>query len=562
MKTIKSLSLSFFMLLCTAPHLQADDPDYVIVGVGTAGAVLAKELSDDKKTSVVALHTGENLTDTRLIKLSKNAIFTVLAGLLPETPPFDDEPEELKKLIEEAALPFLYERGETTPQVEALNQKLLWLLALPLGGATSINAGAWSRPTDLINKKWEEIAGPNWSVERITAIFKELENYNGKTTNHKARGFHGPIQIRQVPPSELSLKFARAIRQATGFPRVLDYNNPKTPIGVSPRVQAAQSGPNGRFRVDSPTAFLNEEVMTPDGFGVNGRKLRVHFNSFGLRAIWEGTKAVGVEYLKNGKQKEVRAKKGVIVCCGLRSSAFLLQSGIGPQKKLKSLDIPVIFHNKNVGKNLVDQTLNPCLFETNPQDTPDRKNSVFAQLSFLPAPGKNNEKREVIIATAYLIPGITATVVNLCQTKSRGSITINSNNPLDPPVIDLGILTNDEDLVTLQNAFSVYIKDISKKLHENDPKYKLIFPPPAILDKPKLLTAFIKATIQSNMCFQSHCLMAPLKQGGVVDDTGHVHGVQNLIVADASIAPAGTNGAPMATAYLCAANIAKLLKNE
>ncbi len=331
---MKIFCLSLLIPLCT--NLRADEtiknPDYVIVGVGTAGAVLAKKLSDDKKTKVVALHRGENLSDTRLIKLSKNAIFTVLAALFGsgDTPTdmttIDEQVAQLKALTQEAGVPFLYETGNSTPQPEAFNQELLWVIPLPLGGGSSINAGAWCRQTNQVNRQWEAIAGPNWSVKRITEVYKELEDYDGRTTNRAARGFHGPIHVRQVPPSKLSQKFARAIVEATGFSRVLDYNDPKTPIGVSPRVQITEDGVNGRLRVSSATAFLNEDVMTPDGFGVNGRKLRVLFDSFGLRTIWDGKKAVGVEYIQDGEVKEIRAKKGVIVCCGLRSSPFLLHS--------------------------------------------------------------------------------------------------------------------------------------------------------------------------------------------------------------------------------------------
>lgn len=90
----------------------------------------------------------------------------------------------------------------------------------------------------------------------------------------------------------------------------------------------------------------------------------------------------------------------------------------------------------------------------------------------------------------------------------------------------------------------------------------MIFPDPSVLDDVSQLTDFIKQEVGSNMVFQSHCRMAPLNQGGVVDGTGHVYGVQNLIVADASIAPVPMDGTPMATAYLVAAKIAGILQGQ
>ena len=124
MNSLRFLSL-FSSLVCLVfnPQLQAtkaSHADYVIVGVGTAGAVLAKGLSDDKKTSVIALHIGENLTEDPFIKFSKNAGFTVVDVILG--PPY-------------------YQNGLTVPQPKADNRELLWAYALPEGGASSVNAG-------------------------------------------------------------------------------------------------------------------------------------------------------------------------------------------------------------------------------------------------------------------------------------------------------------------------------------------------------------------------------------------------------------------------------------
>lgn len=512
--------------------------DYVIVGVGTAGAVLAKKLSDDKKTSVIALHSGENLTDDPLIALSANSPITVFSALF-------DNP--------------LYEAGETIRQVLADNRELRWVIALPEGGASSINAGAWVRGTDQLYSQWEAIAGPEWSVSRILSTFKKLENYNGQTTNSAVRGHHGPIDVRQVPnPSICSQKFTQAEIAATGFPFVLDYNDPNTPIGVSSQLQYTQNGPHGEFRVSSATAFLNEKVMTPEGIGVNGRKLRVLFDSKGLRAIWKGNKAIGVEFLRNGKNEKVYARKGVIVCAGLNSSPFLMHSGVGPRALLEGLEIPVIFDNPNVGQGLVDQPGILTFFTANPNDTSSEFMGIFNQIAFLPAPGGDPTRREVRMAMTNLIPGFAQMIVDLVQSTSRGSVTIKSPDPLDPPVIDLGFLS-DADLTLYQEAFQVYVKATNTQLQSIDPQYELIFPDPAIIDDITLLTEFIKENVMSNQSFQSHCRMAPQDQGGVVDSTGHVYGVENLIVADDSVVPIEMDGATMASAYLIAANIARML---
>lgn len=549
MKYKKSTALVSCML-CVAlqPVLAyADKPlhvDYAIVGVGTAGAVLARELSNDKKTSVVALHNGNNFTDVPFIKYSANATFTV-PGVLAGPP--------------------LAEIGVTIPQPNVDDRELSWVIPLPEGGASAINAGAYCRGTTQLYSKWEEIAGEKWSVKRIVKLYKKLEHYHGKTTNPSSRGFHGPISVRQVPhPSKVGKIFTKATIKATGFPFVLDYNDYKTPIGVSSNLQYTQSGHDGKFRVLSPTAFLDEKILTQDGHGVDGRKLRVLFNTTGLRTIWKGNKAIGVEFLQDGKVKKVFARKGVIVCAGLRSSPFLMYSGVGPKALLDSLQIPVKFDNPNVGQNLADQPSVRFLFSSNPSDIPlDPNDSLFGQISWLPVPGGNQKIRELRLAVIDQVPGLTPLLLDLVQPKSRGSVTINSRDPLAPPVIDFGFLTNPEDLDALQKGTQVYIKAINQAIQRINPAYKLIVPDPAILDDATLVTDYIKATLASNQSFQSHCRMASQDNGGVVDSKGRVYGVKHLIVADNSVAPLIMDGSTMATAYLIAANIAEmLLENE
>lgn len=522
---------------------KSNTADYIVVGVGTAGAVVAKRLTDSKKNSVIALHVGENLTDDPLIKYSKNAVITVPAAIVG---------------------PPLYENGLTLPQIDAFDRELLWAIAQPEGGASSINAGAYCRGTNQVYSQWEAIAGPLWSVSRIEKIYKKLEKYNGETTNPATRGYRGPIDIRQDPdPTEVALKFTQATIAATGQPFVLDYNDPQTPIGVSSQLQYTQKGRNGRLRVSSATAFLNKSVMTKKGKGVGGRKLRVNFNSTALRTLWSGNTAIGVEYLQNGKIKQAYAKKGVIVCAGLRSSPFLLYSGIGPSSVLQPLGIPVIYENPNVGQNLTDQPAVRVVFSSNPLDTPlETPNGLFAQISWLPAPGGDPNKRELRIATINPIPGITLATLDLCQPLSRGFVTINSPNPLDPIVVDLRDLSNPSDLNLFELGLSIYIQGINQQFQSIDPTYQLVFPDPAVLQDPLLLRDFIKENVACNEHFQSHCLMAPLAQGGVVDSTGHVYGVNNLIVADNSIVPLCMDGSPMATGFLIGAQIAQFIIDQ
>ncbi len=519
-----------------------DTADYIVVGVGTAGATVAKMLTDDLQTSVIALHNGPNLTEDPLIKFSANAAITVP--------------------LSQVSSP-LFQNGNSTPQVFADNREIIWTVALPEGGASSINAGAFVRGTNQLFAQWEAIAGPNWSVNRILNIFKQLEHYYGKTTNPSARGSRGSISLLQVQnPTAVSQKFTQATINATGFPFVLDYNDPNRPIGVSSQLQYTQSSPDGTFRESSANAFLNTSIMMPNGLGVHGRKLRVFFDSPASKIIWKGNKAIGVEYVNQGQTKKVFANKGVVVCAGLNSSPFLLRSGIGPQAMLQSLNIPVVNNNPNVGQGLVDQTPVRFIFTSNPSDTPLENPGVtglFSQISFLPDPTGDPTVRALRIAILNPAPGVVIGSLDLCQPLSRGSVLINSSDPTTPPVVNLGVLSNSADLSLLERGFTAYIAPINTAIQAIDPDYELIFPDPAVIAVPVLLTAFIQEEVGCNQHFQSHCRMAPQSQGGVVDSNGRVYGVQNLFVADNSIVPLCTDGAPMASGYLIGANIAQLI---
>lgn len=571
----------FYVSHRSSATIQIKAPDYIIIGAGTAGAVLAKKLSDDMHTSVVALQNGPNLNQDPLINLSKNAVITVASGLIG---------------------PPLYALSDTISQQFADNRMLNWVYAIPLGGASSINAGAWCRGTNQVYSQWETLAGPNWSVANIQDAYVELENYTGQTTNPAARGFSGPLPVRQeVSPTQVSVKFSQAIMNATGVGPVLDYNDPNTPIGASTQVQYTQMGANGALRASSSIVFLNSEVMDQQGNGVNGRQLHVLFNATADNVIWSGNTAVGVRYYQDGMKKGLNAAKslyatkGIIVSAGIKSSSILMRSGVGPASLLQSLNIPVVYDNPNVGQGLADQPHVILIYTSNPNDTPssyllqiagniisalantpigqelikyigsqvNAPNGLFAQIAWLPDPsGANPGVRAVRFASINPIPGITVVFLDLVQPASRGSIVIKSRDPFVEPAVNLGEFQAQSDLALYISTMQNYIKNINAQLQSIDPTYQMIFPDPGLLDDVPQLIDFIRQEVGSNMVFQSHCRMAPLNQGGVVDSTGHVYGVQNLIVADASVDPVAMDGTPMATAYLVAANIAKMLQGQ
>lgn len=514
--------------------------DYIVVGTGPAGAVIAKTLTDDKKTSVLVLEAGENNDKDQPISDSRFA---------PE--------------LEEEFFPQYFWQGEGVPQPKLDNRTFEWTTGRLSGGGSSINGEQYVRPTPAVLREWEMLLGSLWSPEQAIKAFKQLESFHGKTNSPEFHGLNGRLNIRQTPrtPPLMTQKLVSAMEQATGFKRILDYNDPKTPLGPFTRWQLFQKI-NGQ-RESSSTAFLSSDIMTPEGIGVNGRKLKVLFKSTALRILFNDNIAAGIEFLKEGKKVRAFARKKVIISAGINSAQLLMMSGIGPANNLMEVGIPVIFDNPNVGVFLTNHTLNTATFTVNKRDIPAIQNDPFSLYNggaFLPTPLKgNNDRRRGVQLIGIFSEGNLNIAILFLQPRSRGKIEIQSNDPLKIVLADEGFLTNRYDMEAVKAIYRTYIKEIAVKLSSIDPKYQLINPTMDTIENDEELENYIRENFDHNHHQQSSLRMAPLNQGGVVDRLGNVHGVENLIVADASIIPFTVDGNTSASAYLIGYTIAKHL---
>ncbi|BFH62689.1 GMC family oxidoreductase [Paenibacillus azoreducens] len=516
--------------------------DYIVVGTGPAGSVIAKTLSDDKRTSVLVLEAGGNHDKDKPIKDSTFA---------PE--------------LEESFSPNYFWQGEGVP-LEGLDGRTFeWTTGRLSGGGSSINGEQYVRPTAAVLKKWERLLGPLWSPDKAIRRFKQLENFNGSTTNRAAHGYKGRVDIRQAPenPTSMAQKLATAIERASGYPIILDYNDPDTPLGPFTRWQLYQQ-PDG-LRESSSTAFLSSDIMTPSGVGVNNRKLTVLFRTTALRILFSGKRAIGIEFLKDGKCTRAYSRKKVILSAGINSPQILMLSGIGSAKMLKKSGIAVVFNNPNVGQRLKNHTLNFAVFAVNSNDRPlpvQDSNALYTGGAFLPDPSGNNpEERAVQLLGIGADEQLTIAILYL-RPRSKGNIRIQSKDPLNIVLADEGFLSDPDDMEAVKRIYRIYIKNIAQELSRIDPSYQLLSPTLDIIDDDEKLEEFIKENFDHNHHQQGFLRMAPLSKGGVVDSRGNVHGVKDLIVADASIIPFTVDGNTSSAAYLIGYTIAKQLRKK
>jgi choline dehydrogenase len=518
------------------------EADIIVVGGGAAGCILMSELSENGHFSVLGIEGGLNLTNDPAIEAVGLPAF-LLAGT--------------------GKSKYFWPGWNQTLPMPGLNGRTSdWTTGMLLGGGSSINGLYYGRGSNAMYSRWKEVSGSsNWSLDNILATFEALENYQGLTITPGARGVNGPVNVLQTPTvSQITSQVLLPASQAAfpGIPTVVNYNDPSVDNCIDPRAQWFID-PTGTKRVSSATAYLNSTVMTPEGQGVNGHKLFMLFDSVAVQIIFDKHgRAKKVKYLKDGKLFEAKARKAVVLASGINSSKLLQLSGIGPSEALKNARIKPVFINENVGKHLQNH---PLIFITMLADPTISGIPAGAPYAFtinnvyLPVVGGSfSDPRmlqilfEYIPATAQTPPLVTIGF-DLLNPVSEGSVTIQSDNSFQIAAADDAFYQDPVDLANMKSAVSVYIRALLDQLN-------IIYPFPSPYFKPILsdpinlviLSGYNDALVEqyvknnSNLSldihhFVSHCKMAPLNAGGVVDGDTRVYGTKNVFVADNSICP-------------------------
>jgi choline dehydrogenase len=523
--------------------------DFIVVGSGSAGSVLAEKLSASGRFSVLVLEAGG--TDRR---------FYVQMPLGYGKTFFDPAVNWNYKAEPDPGLAGNVDHGP--------RGKLL-------GGSSSINAMVWIRGAREDFDAWRDAGNPGWGFDDLLPAFKTLED--NEAGADRWRGVGGPLHITDCSNAvhPLIRRYLAAATQA-GLPLNPDFNG------------AAQEGAgiyqittrNGR-RMSSARAFLRPAMKR--------KNVRVETNALAARILFEGKRAVGIEYLQNGETKTARAGREVILSGGSVNSPQLLQlSGIGPRALLGALGIPVVNANDNVGANLQDHvginytfkgrvpTLNQILrpwwgkllvgmqymllrsgplslsmnnaggfFRTDPAAA--RPNMQLYFQAFSTVIPKSGERP---ILTPDPWPGFSIGLSN-CRPSSRGEIMIRSSNPRDYPRIVANAYSTEADVAEMLAAVK-FVRKIASMPAMADIIDEEVLPGPSITSDADLIQDFRK---RSGTVYHpvSTCRMGPDASRAVVDPRLGVHGLAGLRVIDASIFPdnitGNTNAASIMTGW-------------
>lgn len=542
--------------------------DIIVIGGGTAGCILMKELSENGRFSVLGIEAGRNLTTDPAIEA---------AGL----PAF--------QLAETGKSRYFWPGWNQTLPMAGLDGRTGdWTTGMLLGGGSSVNGLYYGRGSSTAYGLWAGVSGStNWSLDNILATFTALENYQGLTITPAPgpRGNNGAVNVLQTPTvAQLTSDVLLPATQAAfpGIPTVLDYNNATVENCLDPRAQWFID-PTGTQRVSSATAFLNSSVMTPEGRGVNGHKLSVRFDAVAVQIVFDrkGT-AKGVKYLLNGKIYTARARKAVVLAAGINDSKLLQLSGIGPAQALQNAGIiKPVFINENVGKNLQNHPLLSVSLLADPAENGMPAGAPYAYTIhnvYLPAVGGSaGDPRMLQVLFNYLpatdqAPPMINISFELLNPQSTGSVTLQSANPFQIAAVDDGFYQNPADLANMKSAVAVYLRNLLEQLAINYPFPSPYFKP--MVSDPintVILSGYDDAVVEayvknnSNLSldphhFTSHCKMAPLNDGGVVNGNTLVYGTKNVYVADSSICPVIPDTDPTAAAMMIGLRTSEILE--
>jgi choline dehydrogenase len=516
--------------------------DYVIVGAGSAGCVLANRLSEDPQTTVLLLEAGE--TDERQ-EIHIPAAFPKLFG---------------------TSVDWGY-TTEAEPHLDA--RKLYWPRGKMLGGSSSLNAMIYIRGNRADYDRWRDQGNDGWGYDQALSYFKKAENQErGASLFH---GVGGPLNVMDRPyTNPLSQAFVEAGVEL-GFERNDDFNG------------AAQEG-FGAYQVtqkqgrrhSAAVAYLHPARSRPN--------LTVQTQALVTRIVFEGTRAVGVAYAKGGVEEQVGVNREVILSGGaINSPQVLLLSGVGPADHLRRLNIGVVADVPGVGRHLQDhlyvrvsyactQPVSLAGLETqenldtyiHDQSGPFTSNlgETGAFVKSTPTAGEPDLQYHFIPALLGVTPpaGHFFTIgPTLVCPQSEGYLVLRSTDPTHRPAIFANYLERDADLRVLVEGIK-----LARRLgqaHGFDAYRGAETLPGSAATSDADLVAYIRSNAQTIWHPVGTCKMGR-DELAVVDEQLQVRGVEGVRVIDASVMPRIVNGNTNAPTIMIAEKGADLLKGR
>ncbi len=521
--------------------------DYIIVGAGSAGCVLANRLSEDGSRTVLLIEAG-----TR------------------DWSPYIHVPAAIVKLIGNPRHDWMH---LTEPDPSRGGQVDLWSAGKGLGGSSSINGMLYVRGAPGDYDAWAALGNPGWSYTDVAPLFRRME-----TTafgQDQVRGRDGPLVVESLRSRHPLGEAFEAAAVEAGWPANPDYNG-----RVQEGIGAPQVTQKRGRRYSVARGYLNP---------ARGRRnLTILTGALVDRLVFEGQRCIGVELRGRGV---VRGGETIVSAGAMGSPKLLMLSGIGPAAHLRDHGIPVVADSPHVGGNVQEHPhvqishdvtmrtfnmdingprvplhlLNWLLFRRGPVTSAyPHAVGFFRSDQGLDAPDMQLMLGPFAFALTpqgvvpYMKPAVTA-VLALSYPKSKGRISLRGPDPDLPPRIELSMLDHPDDIATLVRALRVVREVFRQPAFARHSLGERI--PGAEVDSDAALETYVRAT-----CWPTNHPMGACRMGsageGVVDERLCVRGVDGLRVVDASVMPRHVSGNINGAVVMIAENASDMIRRD
>lgn len=486
--------------------------DVVIIGAGSAGAILAARLSEDPERSVLLLEAG------------------------PDYPHFEHLPEEVKYgyateidiMTSSHNWQFVGKATDQAPQMLVPRGKVT-------GGSSAINGQVFLRGVPEDYDSWAAMGNNQWGFQELVPYFCKLET--DQDFDDEFHGRTGPIRAHRFPrdtwlPSQVA--FYEACRTA-GFPDCVDHNHPQS-TGVGP---TPLNNPNG-IRISTALGHLAQAR--------HRLNLTIRANCLVHRLVFDGTQVKGVEVESGGAAFLIEADEIILSAGAIGSPHILLLSGVGPAAQLTRLGVPVVRDLPGVGQNLRDHPLVWVTWRTKPgfpldgtaprmqvclrytAEGSDLRNDMKISMQSFATERINRGGNRMEAMGIRMTAGIQLAV-------GKGELRLTSRDPQVQPFLDYCYLEDEFDRQRLREAVRLCVQ------FADHPGFRDIIaerlePSDAVLASDQALDAWLLHEVTTSQHISCTCKMGPASDPmAVVDQYGRVHGLDNLRVVDASIMP-------------------------